>query len=72
MKRILALGLTLLLMLTGCSSEINDYQRQQPQLDIFHYFQWQDRSLGHGAGSIVVNNCVVSTLRYRATWWAIR
>lgn len=46
MKRILALGLTLLLMLTGCSSEINDYQRQQPQLDIFHYFRGKTEAWG--------------------------
>ncbi|WP_354690985.1 DUF3833 domain-containing protein [Phytobacter sp. RSE-02] len=46
MKRILALGLTLLLMLTGCSSEINDYQRQQPSLDIFHYFQGKTEAWG--------------------------
>ncbi len=46
MKRILALGLTLLLMLTGCSSEINDYQHQQPQLDIFHYFRGKTEAWG--------------------------
>ena len=60
MKRILALGLTLLLMLTGCSSEINDYQRQQPPLDIFHYFQGKT---GAWCRTIVVNNCAASTLR---------
>jgi len=46
MKRILALGLTLLLMLTGCSSEINEYKHQQPQLDIFHYFRGKTEAWG--------------------------
>ena len=39
MKRILTLGLALLmLILAGCSTEVTEY-RQQPALDIFHYFQ---------------------------------
>ncbi|MDR8289757.1 DUF3833 domain-containing protein, partial [Acinetobacter baumannii] len=42
MKRILTLGLALLmlmLMLAGCSTEVTEYRQQQPALDIFHYFQ---------------------------------
>lgn len=39
MNRTLALGLMLLILLTGCSTEITDYQHQEPKLDIFHYFQ---------------------------------
>ena len=40
MKRILTLGLALLmLILAGCSTEVTEYRQQQPALDIFHYFQ---------------------------------
>lgn len=46
MTRILALGLMFMLMLTGCSSEIADYQHQQPRLDIFHYFQGKSEAWG--------------------------
>lgn len=39
MKRILTLGLALLMLaLAGCSAEVADYRQQQPALDIFHYF----------------------------------
>lgn len=51
MKRILTLGLALLmLILAGCSTEVTEYRQQQPALDIFHYFQGEPRR-GDGAGS---------------------
>ena len=46
MKRILALGLTLMLLLSGCSAEISDYRQQQPSLDIFRYFQGKTEAWG--------------------------
>jgi len=35
MKRLLAM----VMLLAGCSADINEYQHQQPTLDIFNYFQ---------------------------------
>ncbi|QLR43254.1 DUF3833 domain-containing protein [Enterobacter sp. RHBSTW-00994] len=46
MKRILILGLTLMMLLVGCSAEINDYRPQQPTLDIFHFFQGKTEAWG--------------------------
>ena len=46
MKRILTLGLTLMLLLVGCSTDISDYRHQQPPLDIFHYFQGKTEAWG--------------------------
>ncbi|MBB1201814.1 DUF3833 domain-containing protein [Enterobacteriaceae bacterium 89] len=46
MKRILALGLALLFLLTGCSAEISDYRQQQPSLDIFRFFQGKTEAWG--------------------------
>lgn len=47
MKRILTLGLALLmLMLAGCSTEVTEYRQQQPALDIFHYFQGRTEAWG--------------------------
>ncbi|QIX98278.1 DUF3833 domain-containing protein [Cedecea sp. FDAARGOS_727] len=46
MNRTLALGLMLLILLTGCSTEITDYQHQEPKLDIFHYFQGKTEAWG--------------------------
>ena len=47
MKRILTLGLALLmLMLAGCSTEVTEYRQQQPTLDIFHYFQGRTEAWG--------------------------
>ncbi len=52
MKRILTLGLALLmLILAGCSTEVTEYRQQQPALDIFHYFQGRTEAWGDGAGS---------------------
>lgn len=47
MKRILTLGLALLMLaLAGCSAEVADYRQQQPALDIFHYFQGKTEAWG--------------------------
>ncbi|NTX68533.1 DUF3833 domain-containing protein [Lelliottia amnigena] len=46
MKRILALGAALLMLLAGCSAEIGDYRNQQPSLDIFRYFQGKTEAWG--------------------------
>ncbi len=46
MKRILALGVALILLLAGCSANINDYRQQTPPLDIFHYFQGKTEAWG--------------------------
>ena len=47
MKRILTLGLALLMLaLAGCSAEVTDYRQQQPALDIFHYFQGKTEAWG--------------------------
>ena len=46
MKRILRLGLALMMLLAGCSTEIGDYRQQQPPLDIFHYFNGKTEAWG--------------------------
>lgn len=46
MKRILTLGLALLMLLTGCSTEVDDYRQQQPSLDIFRYFVGKTEAWG--------------------------
>lgn len=46
MRRILTFTLALIMLLTGCSAGIDDYQRQQPALDIFHYFQGKTEAWG--------------------------
>ncbi|WP_199063294.1 DUF3833 domain-containing protein [Serratia sp. ASV30] len=46
MKRILTLGLALMMLLVGCSTDISDYRHQQPPLDIFHYFQGKTEAWG--------------------------
>lgn len=47
MKRILTLGLALLMLaLAGCSAEVADYRQQQQALDIFHYFQGKTEAWG--------------------------
>ena len=46
MKRILALGVAIILLLAGCSANINDYRQQTPPLDIFHYFQGKTEAWG--------------------------
>jgi len=42
MKRFLAM----VMLLAGCSADINEYQHQQPTLDIFHYFQGNTEAWG--------------------------
>lgn len=46
MKRILMMALALTMLLAGCSTEVTEYRQQQPRLDIFHYFEGQNRSVG--------------------------
>lgn len=46
MKRLLKLGLAMVLLLAGCSADINDYRARQPRLDIFDYFQGQTEAWG--------------------------
>lgn len=46
MKMILTFCLTLSLLLTGCTADINDYRQQQPRLDIFDYFQGRTQAWG--------------------------
>ena len=46
MKRILTLGLAMLIVLAGCSTEIGNYRYQQPSLDIFRYFQGKTEAWG--------------------------
>lgn len=46
MKRILTLGLALLMLLAGCSTEVTEYRHQQPPLDIFRYFQGNTEAWG--------------------------
>lgn len=46
MRRLFALSLALVLLLSGCSAEIADYRQQQPPLDIFHYFQGETEAWG--------------------------
>jgi len=42
MKRLLAM----VMLLAGCSADINEYQHQQPTLDIFNYFQGKTEAWG--------------------------
>ncbi|WP_027711329.1 DUF3833 domain-containing protein [Dickeya chrysanthemi] len=46
MKRFLLFSVAMLMLLTGCSTDINDYRAQQPRLDIFHYFQGRTEAWG--------------------------
>lgn len=46
MKRILTLGVALIVLLVGCSANINDYRQQTPTLDIFQYFQGKTEAWG--------------------------
>lgn len=46
MKRILKSGIAMILLLAGCSTEVKEYQGQQPTLDIFHYFQGKTEAWG--------------------------
>lgn len=46
MKRLLMLGLAMMMLLAGCSAEINDYRTQQPALDIFRYFDGKSEAWG--------------------------
>jgi hypothetical protein len=46
MKRLLAFGLALMMLLAGCSAEVNDYRTQQPALDIFRYFAGKSEAWG--------------------------
>lgn len=70
MKRILTLGLALLmLMLAGCSTEVTEYRQQQPALDIFHYFQ--GRTEAWGMVQDRTRCCAASMLRSMATSSAI-
>ncbi|MXG37055.1 DUF3833 family protein, partial [Escherichia coli] len=46
MKRFLTLALALTMLLAGCSTEVTEYRQQQPQLDIFHYFQGKTEAWG--------------------------
>ncbi len=46
MRRILTLGLAMLMLLAGCSSQIDDYRHQQPPLDIFHFFSGKTEAWG--------------------------
>ena len=46
MKRILTLGMALLMLLAGCSTEVTDYRHQQAPLDIFQYFQGKTEAWG--------------------------
>lgn len=46
MRRLLKSGLALLILLVGCSTEVKEYQGQQPALDIFHYFQGESEAWG--------------------------
>jgi hypothetical protein len=51
MKRILTLGLALLMLaLAGCSAEVTDYRQQQPA-GHFPLLSGQNGSLGDGSGS---------------------
>ena len=67
MKRILTLGLALLmLILAGCSTEVTEYRQQQPALDIFHYFQGRTRR-GGWCRIATASSCAASMLRSMAT-----
>lgn len=46
MKRFLKSGIALMMLLAGCSTEVKEYQDQQPSLDIFHYFKGQTEAWG--------------------------
>lgn len=46
MKRILTLALGLMMLLAGCSTDVNEYQAQRPPLDIFRYFQGNTEAWG--------------------------
>lgn len=46
MRRFLAFTVGLVMLLTGCSTEVADYKQQQPALDIFHYFQGKTEAWG--------------------------
>ncbi|MGU3522250.1 DUF3833 domain-containing protein [Enterobacteriaceae bacterium C23F] len=46
MRRIVTACLALMMLLSGCSTEITDYRQQQPALDIFHYFNGQTEAWG--------------------------
>ena len=46
MRRLLAFTMGLVMLLTGCSTEVTDYKQQQPSLDIFHYFQGKTEAWG--------------------------
>ncbi|VTR55715.1 Protein of uncharacterised function (DUF3833) [Serratia fonticola] len=60
MKRILTLGLALMMLLVGCSTDISDYRHQQPPLDIFHYFQGKTEAWGMYR-TAAENSCAAST-----------
>ncbi len=52
MKRILTLGLALLmLILAGCSTEVTEYRQQQPAPRHLSLFSGANRGVGDGAGS---------------------
>ncbi|MGY5956410.1 DUF3833 domain-containing protein [Kosakonia sp. BK9b] len=46
MKRMIMIGLALMMLLAGCSTGIEEYRHQQPPLDIFHYFQGDTEAWG--------------------------
>lgn len=46
MKPLLSLCLPMMIQLTGCSADIDDYHQQQPVLDIFQYFQGETEAWG--------------------------
>lgn len=46
MKKLLRIGGLLMLMLTGCSADINDYRASTPKLDIFDYFNGKTEAWG--------------------------
>ena len=60
MKRFLTLALALTMLLAGCSTEVTEYRQQQPQLDIFHYFQGKTEAWGMIAAA---SRSAASTLR---------
>jgi hypothetical protein len=72
MKRILTLGLALLMLaLAGCSAEVTDYRQQQPVLDIFHYFQGKTEAWGWFRIA-TANSCAASMSPLTATLLATR
>ncbi|MFI8417596.1 DUF3833 domain-containing protein [Serratia sp. NPDC078593] len=46
MKAFLTFSLALVMLLTGCSADLSDFQGQQPRLDIFSYFQGKSEAWG--------------------------